>query len=175
MKMTKSLQSAADNRIVIGRAGAVHGIRGDIRVTPLTDFPDRFETLSQVYVGEELLDIDSVKYHKQFVILHFKQYTVREEAARLTGKMLTIDRSMAAPLPEGEYYTFDIIGLEVFDTEGNALGKVTNVLKTGSNDVYAVKRADSPDLMVPALKKVVKEIDVPGSRMVVDMNQMEEV
>ena len=109
---------------------------------PLTDFPNRFDDLKQVYVGDQLLDIDSIKYHKQFVILHFKQYPVREEAMRLTGQLVSLDRSQAAPLAEGEYYAFDIIGLSVYDMDGGLLGKVTNILKTGSNDVYVVKSAE---------------------------------
>ena len=87
----------------------------------------------------------------------------------LTGKLLTVDRSEAAPLQEGEYYTFDIIGLTVYDMDGKELGKVENVLRTGSNDVYQARRTDGGELLIPALKAVVKEIDVPGSRMVVDM------
>ena len=87
----------------------------------------------------------------------------------LTGKLLTVDRSEAAPLNEGEYYTFDIIGLTVFDMSGNELGTVENVLRTGSNDVYQARRTDGGELLIPALKAVVKEIDVAGGRMVVDM------
>ena len=98
--MTSSSPSAADNRIVIGKLGAPHGIRGELRVIPLTDFPERFENLKQVYVEDALLDIESVKYHKQFVIIKFKQCPVREEAARLTGRLIYIDKKDAAPLEE---------------------------------------------------------------------------
>ena len=168
--MTSSSPSAADNRIVIGKLGAPHGIRGELRVIPLTDFPERFENLKQVYVEDALLDIESVKYHKQFVIIKFKQCPVREEAASLTGRLIYIDKKDAVPLEEGEYYTFDIIGLEVFDVDGNTLGNVTEVLKTGSNDVYVVsQKGQAKQLLVPALKAVVKEIDIEKGRMVVDM------
>lgn len=171
--MIRSSQSEAkkqDNRIVIGKVGSPHGIRGEMRVIPLTDFPDRFEELKTVYAGDELLDIRSVKYHKQFVILKFGQYNVREEAAKLTGQLLYIDKKDAMPLPEGEYYTFDIIGLEVFDLEGESLGFVTDVLKTGSNDVYvASRKGEAKQLMIPALKAVVKEINIQEGRMTVDM------
>ena len=168
--MTLSSPSAADNRIVIGKAGAPHGIRGELRVIPLTDFPERFEELKQVYVGDELLDVESAKYHKQFVVIKFKQYPVREEVARLTGQLLYIDKKDAMPLEEGEYYTFDIIGLAVYDIAGDSLGTVTDVLKTGSNDVYVVsKKGVAKQLLVPALKAVVKEIDIENGRMVVDM------
>ncbi len=172
-KMTKSSPSAAKNRIVIGKVGAPHGIHGELRVAPLTDFPNRFDDLKQVYVGDQLLDIDSMKYHKQFVILRFKQYPVREEAMRLTGQLVSLDRSQAAPLAEGEYYAFDIVGLSVYDMDDRLLGKVTNILKTGSNDVYVVKSAEGTELLVPALKKVVKEIQLAEGRMVVDLLEEE--
>ena len=87
----------------------------------------------------------------------------------LTGKLLTIDRSEAAPLAEGEFYTFDIIGLTVYSTEGEELGTVENVLRTGSNDIYQARRPEGGELLIPALKSVVREIDVRNGRMVVDM------
>lgn len=171
--MARLLRSEAkrdNNRIVIGKAGAPQGIHGDIRIIPLTDFPDRFEELDHVYVGEEKLDIIGMKYHKQFILLRFKQYSVREDVAKLTGKLLTIDRSEVMPLEEGEYYTFDIIGLTVYDMEGNELGNVTEVLKTGSNDVYVTsKKGEAKQILVPALKAVVKEINVAEGFMKVDL------
>ena len=157
------------NRVTIGKVGAPHGIHGEMRIIPLTDFVERFETMKEVMVGSEMLHIESCKYHKQYVLMKFKEYPVREAAMSLTGKLLTVDRSEAAPLQEGEYYTFDIIGLTVYDMDGNELGKVENVLRTGSNDVYQARRTDGGELLIPAPKAVVKEIDVPGGRMVVDM------
>ena len=88
---------------------------------------------------------------------------------RLTGRLLTVDRSEAVPREEGEFYTFDIIGLTVYDEAGTELGTVENVLRTGSNDVYQARRPDGRELLIPALKAVVKEIDVAGGRMVVDL------
>lgn len=176
--LRSEVKKKAENkdRIVVGKAGAPQGIRGDIRVIPLTDFPERFEELDYVYVDDERLDIIDVKYHKQFVLLRFKQYDVRETVASLTGKLLMIDKKDAVPLEEGEYYTFDIIGLEVFDLENNSLGHVTEVLKTGSNDVYVTsKKGEAKQLMIPALKAVVKEINVPEGRMVIDINMLEEI
>lgn len=140
-----------------------------MRIIPLTDFTDRFAQMKEVMVGDELLHIESCKYHKQYVLMKFREYPGREEAARMTGRLLTVDRSEAAPLKEGEYYTFDIIGLTVFDKDGRKLGCVENVLRTGSNDVYQARRMDGGELLIPALKAVVREIDVPGGRMVVDM------
>ena len=167
--MTKLSPSAVEKRITIGKVGGPHGIRGDMRIIPLTDFPERFQDMKEVMVGDELLHIEHCAYHKQFVLLRFREYSVREDAMRLTGKLLTISREQAVPLNEGEYYTFDIIGLTVFDPEGNELGVVENVLRPGSNDVYQARRKDGSELLIPALKAVVKVIDVKGGRMVVDM------
>ena len=167
--MEKSSPSAAKKRVTIGKVGAAHGIHGEMRIIPLTDFTDRFATMKEVMVGDELLHITSCKYHKQYVLMKFKEYPIREDAMRLTGKLLTVDRSEAAPLSEGEYYTFDIVGLTVYDIDGKELGQVENVLRTGSNDVYQTRRLDGGELLIPALKAVVKEIDVAGGRMVVDM------
>ena len=170
-KMIRSLPSEAKSkdRITIGKVGAAHGIKGEMRIIPLTDFTERFSTMKEVMVGNELLHIESCKYHKQYVLLKFREYPQREQAEALTGKMLTIDRQEAAPLAEGEFYTFDIIGLKVLDPAGKELGTVENVLRTGSNDVYQVRKPDGGELLIPALKAVVKEINIPGGTMTVEM------
>ena len=168
--MIKSSPSVAKDKIVIGKVGAPHGIHGEVRILPLTDFPERFDTLEQVYVGDQLLDIQNIKYHKQFVIASFQKYPTREDVATLTGEMLYVDKKDAMPLSDGEYYTFDIIGLEVFNLEGETLGYVTEVLKTGSNDVYVCsQKGEAKQLLIPALKTVVKEIDLSANKMVVDL------
>ena len=161
----------ADGRVVIGKAGAPHGLRGEVRVIPLTDFPERFESLREVFIGERVFHVEHVHYHRQFVLLTLAECTSREAAARLTGELLRVAREDAAPLAEGEFYTFDIIGLAVLDMAGERLGEVTNVLKTGSNDVYAVKKPDGAELLVPALKKVVREIDIARGFLRVDLQE----
>ena len=166
--MIKSSPSAAEqqplqNRITIGRVGAAQGIHGEMRIIPLTDFPERFKDMREVMVGDELLHIESCRYHKQFVLLKFQEYPVREQAMALTGRLLTVTRAA------GEFYTFDIIGLAVFDMEGNVLGTITEVLRTGANDVYQVRAEDGRELLIPALKSVVKEINLEQRRMFVDM------
>ena len=159
-------------RITIGRVGAPQGIHSELRVIPLTDFPERFEGLKEIMVGDELLHVESVRYHKQFVLMRFREYAVREDARALTGRLLTVAREDAAPLGEGEFYTFDIIGLHVFDMAGAELGVVENVLRTGANDVYQVRGKDGKELLIPALKAVVKEIDVKDGRMTVELPEV---
>ena len=162
--MTKLSPSAA-KRITIGRVGATHGVRGEVRAIPLTDFPERFQEMETVMVGDELLHIENCKPHGKFFLLKFREYPVKEDAMRLNGRLISIDREEAGPLGEGEYYTFDIIGLTVFDTDDKELGKVVNVIKTGSNDVYEVVDENGRETLVPALKKVVRLIDIPAGRM----------
>lgn len=172
--MTKLLPSEAKPRVVIGKAGAPHGIFGEVRVFPLTDFPERFRGMTEVYVGDERLSIAGVRYQNGTILLRFAGYETREMAATLTGRLLTVEREEAVPLSEGEYYTFDIIGLQVEDEAGNILGKVTDVLQTGSNDVYVTKESEEwKELLIPALKSVVRRISIAEGKMVVRL--MEEM
>ena len=169
--MSPSVPNTSNERIVIGRVGAAHGIRGELRIIPLTDFPERFAVLREVMVGDELLHIESVKPQGKNFLMRFREYTVREDAQKLTGRLLTVARAEAAPLDEGEYYVFDIVGLTVYDEENNEFGTVENVLRTGSNDVYAVRSEDGREILIPALRKVVRTIDVPNGRMTVRLSE----
>ena len=165
--MSPSVPDAGNERIVIGRVGAAHGIQGDLRIIPLTDFPERFAALREVMVGDELLHVERVKPQGKNVLMRFREYAVREEAQRLTGRLLTVARADASPLDEGEYYVFDIVGLTVYDEANHELGTVENVIRTGSNDVYAVRAEDGHEILVPALRTAVLAIDVAGGRMTV--------
>ena len=164
-----------DNKIIIGKIGAARGLAGEVKVTPLTDFTDRFDDLQSVNVDNKILTIDYVKYIGNNLIIKFKNYETRESAQSLNGKLIKVDKSEAAPLAEGEFYTFDIIGLDVLDLEKNKLGVVTNVLKTGSNDVFVVQLADGREMLIPALKVVVKKIDIPNKNILIDINKLESI
>lgn len=160
-----------EKRIIIGRIGAPHGVRGDVRIVPLTDFPDRFDALQQVFLEDNRpLEVTAVKYHKQFVILKFKGIDTREDVDLLKGKLIKVQRCDVPALAEGEYYSFDIIGLEVYGKDNEFLGKVTEILKTGSNDVYVVENEKEQHL-VPALKKVVTSIDIAAGKMQVVLQE----
>ncbi len=107
--MTKLSQSAVKDRITIGKVGAAHGIHGEMRIIPLTDFIERFASMKSVMVDDELLHVEQVRYDKQYILMKFREYSVREDAMCLTNKLLTVARSEAAPLDEGEFYAFDLI------------------------------------------------------------------
>lgn len=166
-KLSPSVPDVSHERVVIGRIGAAHGIHGDLRIIPLTDFPERFHVLREVMVGDELLHVEYTRPQGKNFLMRFREYAVREEAQRLTGRLLTIARAEAAPLDEGEYYVFDIVGLTVYDEAKHELGVIENVLRTGSNDVYVVRAEDGHELLIPALRAVVCAIDIPGGCMTV--------
>lgn len=167
------MKSATDKKIIIGKIGAAHGVRGDMKVYPLTDFPDRFNTIKKAYVDDQLIEIVSTRYQNNFVVMKVKGINSREEVARFTNKLLKIDRSDVPPLAEGEYYSFDIIGLQVINQDDEILGEITEILKTGSNDVYITKAKDGRQILLPALKKVVTEINLEEGfmRVIWDKNQ----
>lgn len=158
--------------ITIGKIVAPHGVRGDVRIVPLTDFPDRFYDLQDVFVDEVgQLKLESARQHKKFILLKFAEIDSINDVERLRGKLIKIKREDVVKLPEGQYYIFDIIGLNVFTEEGNLLGTITDVLQPGSNDVYVVKQQDQSELLIPAIKEVVKKIDIPGKKMVVKLQE----
>ncbi|MBR5913517.1 MAG: 16S rRNA processing protein RimM [Selenomonadaceae bacterium] len=161
--MTKSLQFAGKNldEIIIGKLGKVRGLGGELRIIPLTDFEGRFDDLKEIFVGGKLMPVASVNHIGEEIFIKFAGIDNRESAKTLTNKFLTVPRSQAAPLDEGEFYTFDIIGCEVFAGD-KKIGVVNEVLKTGSNDVFQVK--GETEILIPALKSVVEKIDVANKK-----------
>jgi 16S rRNA processing protein RimM len=161
----------SDTLITIGKIVAPHGVRGDVRVIPLTDFPERFTKLKSVLIDDRTLIIQGVRYHKQFVLLKFRDIDSINEVECLRGKLLQIQRKDVAPLPEGRYYQFEIIGLAVYNEQDECLGTITEILETGSNDVYVVENRENKQILVPALKDVVKKIDIPSGKMIVKLQE----
>lgn len=163
----------ADNSLIaIGKIVAPHGVRGDVRVIPLTDFPQRFDGLKRVLLDDgTALNVEHTRWNKQFVLIKFKGKDDRNNVEALRGKLLKVTRDELYPLPAGHFYIFDIIGLKVYDEEGVFLGTVNDVMSTGSNDVYITEQDGQQPLLIPALKEVVKTIDIPGGKMVVKLQE----
>lgn len=159
-------------KIIIGKLGKVRGLNGDLKIIPLTDFEGRFDDLTQIEVGGKMFQVEKVQHIGGEIFIKFRNVDSRELAKNLTNKFLTVPRAEVAPLEEGEFYTFDIIGCEVFDGEKN-FGKVTNVLKTGSNDVFQV--LGETEILIPALKSVVTKIDIQNKKIFVDSAKLEEI
>jgi len=153
------------------------GIKGELRVKPLTDSVDRFNDFDTVLLRESdgsfsPLSIINTRYMKNWVILMFAGYDTRDKAESIRGRSLWIHRSMAKKLPSDAYYIADIVGCSVYTEKGDALGRITNVITTGSNDVYVVDDGER-EMLIPALKKIVVNIDIVKRRIIVDPNGIE--
>ncbi|HHW02895.1 MAG TPA: 16S rRNA processing protein RimM [Thermoanaerobacterales bacterium] len=158
--------------ITVGRVLSSWGVRGQVKVEPLTDDIKRFDKLKKVYVdtNNSLIpyDVESVLYLKKaFVILKLKNVDSPEQAEKLRGEHLKVSREDAVKLPEGSYFICDIIGLFVFTESGELLGKVVDVLQTGANDVYVVSGDTGNQILLPAIKEVVRQIDLENNKMIV--------
>lgn len=160
----------------IGFIARPHGLKGAVKLDPLTDDVARFKGLTEGYLelhGEYApVRLSVLSCRPDAVVVHLEGYDSVEAAQTLRGGFLCVDRAHAAQLPEYTYFIADLIGLAVTDTEGRSYGKVTDVLSTGANDVYVI---DGGKLMVPALKKVIETVDVPGGRMVLKAEVLREV
>lgn len=155
---------------VVGKIVNTHGVKGELKVMPSTDDPTRFEKLKEIYVERkkiESYEIESVRYHKGMVLLKLKGVTDMTAAELFKGALLKIDRKDSLPLAEDEYYIADLYGMEVYTCEEERyLGEIVDVIYTGSNDVYAVRKPDrAKDLLLPAIKQVVKKVDVSQNKM----------
>lgn len=160
-------------RVAIGKIIAPHGVRGEFRLVPLTDFPERFKTLKEAFLGDgRPVIVETARSHKQFILLKLKGFDTPEAVADLRNMTLEVDRDAVVPLPEGHFYIFDLIGLDVYTESGGSLGVITDVLQTGSNDVYVVNQnrpeaEKKAEILLPALKSVVLEVNITEKKMVV--------
>ena len=165
--------SEVEQLIKIGMILKPHGVHGEFKVSPLTDDPNRFEKLSKAFIGTEQkpieYEIESVKHMNAAVVLKLKGVDSIESAGLLRGKYILINRSDLMKLPEGAFYIFEMIGCEVYDESGKSLGELTDVISTGSNDVYVVKVKDGGEILIPALKEVVKSVSIADKRISVKL------
>lgn len=162
----------SDSRIVIGKILAPQGVHGEVRVMPMTDFPERFKKLKTALLDDGTsLPIERVRYHQQFVLLKFVGLDNRNDVEGFRNKMIQVERKDVIPLPEGHYYAFDIIGLAVYNEKEEYLGQISDILETGSNDVYVVEQKEKQPLLIPALKSVVLHVDIADGKMIVKLQE----
>ena len=160
-------------RLEIGQIINTFGIKGEVKVFPLTDDIKRFDDLETVYVKtkkeSQLYNIESIKYHKNFVLIKFKEINTVEQAETLRNSYLEVDREQAIPLNEGEYFIADLIGLEVYSDEGKLIGKVDDIYNTGANDIYVVKDELGKQILLPGIKDVIKNVDLEKGQIIVHL------
>ena len=148
----------------VGVISSTHGVRGEVKVYPTTDDPERFLDLEEVILdtGRERLPlkIENVKFFKNMVILQFKGYDNINDIEKYKGRDLYITRDQAVELEEDEYFIADLIGMSVVAEDGTVLGTLADVMPTGANDVYVVRTENGKELLIPAIKECILNVDV---------------
>lgn len=153
--------------IAVGQVIAPWGVRGEIKVEVMTDFPDRFSPQQEVYIEGHAVAIERSRWHRGRIILKLATIDSVAAAQELRGRFLEVPQSQLRPLPKDEYYQFQLLGLEVWTTEGELLGRIARILPTGSNDVYEVPSKGGA-LLIPAIEDVVKSVDLQSGRIVIE-------
>lgn len=153
----------------IGKILNAHGVRGELKVEPLTDNPERYKILEQVYLEDRkknytLYDVEFVRFHKGNVLVKLAGIDDMDAAKLVKNQHLAINKSDRMPLEEGAYYIDDLIGLQVFEDD-RPIGVLKDVLQPGANDVYVLDSTIYPDLYIPALKSVILSVDLENKRM----------
>lgn len=159
--------------ITIGKLVKPFGVKGEMKIEPMTDFPERFKELGRVYLvspaGHEMVcTVKSVRYAGETPVLLFNGYDAPEKAKALNGWFLKVPEAETVPLPEGQYYWYELIGMEVFSEDGEKLGVIADIFETGSNDVYVMKRGKQ-EVYIPATKEVVRQVDRKTRQMIIHL------
>lgn len=157
--------------LTIGILGKPHGIKGEILLFVRTDFPERIRNGKYVFIGDsyKAYALENVRQHSRGLLIKFTDLDSIEAVEDLRGQDVYVKVSSLPPLPEGEYYHHQLLGMKVFDEGGEFLGILAEILETGANDVYVVKPSEEKEILIPALKKHLLKIDVPLKTMVVEL------
>lgn len=159
------------SELQVGVITQTHGIRGEVKVFPTTDNASRFKKLKEVIMdnGKERLnmEIEGVKFFKQYAIIKFKGYDSINDIEKYKSAKLYVTRDKAVRLKKDEYFIADLVGMEVVTEEGERFGSMKDVMVTGANDVYVVEREDGTEVLLPAIKECVKNIDLEQGQITV--------
>ena len=157
----------------IGQIVNTNGLKGTLKVKPFTDDIKEFETFKSIYIqkGKDLIEfkIEKVTYVKQMVLLKLQGIDDINEAEKYRNYYLKINRNVLPDLPENTYYIVDLLECEVVTIEGELLGRVKDVFNTGSNDIYEVKDEFGKQILIPAIREVIKNIDIPNKKITVKL------
>ena len=153
--------------INVGRIVAAWGLKGEVKVQVATDFPERFAPGNVLYLNRCPLEIERSRTYKGLLLVKFAAVDSIEDASKLIKQDLAVPVSMLRRLPEGEYYTFQLIGLDVQNTGGRHLGRIEDIVTTESNDVYVVK-SERGEMLIPAIEDVVKRIDLERGVVIIE-------
>ncbi|MFZ5352591.1 MAG: ribosome maturation factor RimM [Bacillota bacterium] len=162
-----------ENYLSIGQIINTHGVKGEVKVFPLTNDVNRFKKLKEVYIEKndalQKYTVISSKLLKNTVVLKLESIDTVEAAEKLKEQYIKVDRKNAVKLPKDSYFICDLLGLSVIDMDGVHLGSIKDIIQTGSNDVYIVKPENGKEILIPALKSVVKEINIEEGKIIVEL------
>ena len=158
-----------EQKLQVGIITATHGLKGEVKVYPTTDDPGRFRRLKKVILDNGKvsvdLEIESVKYFKQFVILKFKGLDDTEQVEKYRKASLYVTRDNAVRLKKDEFFIADLIDMKVVNEDGSPLGTLRDVITTGANDVYEVALDEGGTVLIPAIKECILDVDVENAVM----------
>ena len=162
-----------EDLLKVGVITTTHGVRGEVKVYPTTDEPERFLDLEYVLLdtGKELrrLDIKNVRFFKNLVILKFDGIDNINDIEKYKGRDLLIPREEAQELDEDEYYIADLLGMKVLLEDGSEFGTLKNVMETGANDVYIVDSVEHGEVLLPAINECILDVDIETNTMTVHL------
>ncbi len=163
------IEEQTDDLLQVGAITRPHGVHGEVKVFPMTDDIRRFKKLKKTLAdngnGYDELTCESAKFFKQFVILKFSGHDTPESMAKYIGKGIFVTRADAVKPGKDEYFIADLIGMKAVDEEEKITGVVEDVISTGANDVYSIKLDDGRELLLPAIRECVLDVDVKGRNM----------
>lgn len=153
--------------LVIGSLRRPHGIHGEIVMELYTDFPERIKPETDVFVGDTLirLTIAGARFHNEGLIIKFKDINNPEEAGRYRNQSVYVRTADRPALPKGQYYHHELIGFTVINEDKRILGTLAEIMQTGANDVYVVKRPGAGDLLIPVISSVILAVEI-GDRQI---------
>ncbi|MFC2026331.1 ribosome maturation factor RimM [Chloroflexota bacterium] len=157
--------------LVVGKLRRPHGLRGNMLMESITDFPERLRPEEIVYIGNTYLPfrILNCKQHGRALLISFHDYTSVDDVGHLRNQMVYVKTDDRPPLPEGEYYFHQLLGLRVVSAENQVIGTLVQILETGANDVYIVRSDSGEEVLLPAIKNVIREIDIDRGEILVNL------
>lgn len=162
-----------EDYLQVGVITSTHGIRGEVKVFPTTDDAARFQSLKNVVLdtGREKLplEIEGVKYFKQFVILKFKGIDNINDVEKYRKMPLLVSREDAVALEEDEYFMADMLGMKVYTEEGSPFGVLKDIMETGANDVYVIDTTEHGEVLIPAIKDCILDVNIEEKKMTIHL------
>lgn len=162
--------SEAEERVIIGKVTGAHGVKGEVRVALFLDDPDFLRDLPTLTLEgrpRREIKVQALRFHQNNALLQVEGITDRTAAEQLRGREVSLPRSALPVLEDGEYYVAQLIGLTVETTEGEALGKLAEVMFTGANEVYIIRGGPHGEILLPAIESVVQEVNLESGRIIV--------